>query len=128
MAADKNMKVLIVDDQQSMRRVLRDLLNDFDFENIEEASDGATALEMLRSERFGLVISDWDMAPMTGIDLLREVRKDPELRELPFVMVTGESKTENKMMAKQAGVSQYIVKPVTAATLKPRLSRVIGAF
>ena len=111
MAVDKNMKVLIVDDYQTMLRILRNLLKQLEFLNVEEAKDGSTALALLRKEKFGLVISDWNMEPMTGIQLLREVRADPALKSIPFIMITAESKSENVITAKEAGVSNYIVKP-----------------
>jgi len=128
MAVDMNMKVLIVDDYNTMLRILRNLLKQLNFLNVEEATDGTMALEKLREEHYGLVISDWNMEPMTGIDLLREVRKDPSLKHLPFVMITAESKSENVIAAKQAGVSNYIVKPFNAETLKSKLVSVLGPF
>lgn len=128
MAVDLNMKVLIVDDYKTMLRILRNLLKQLNFNNIEEATDGSMALEMLREEQFGLIISDWNMEPMTGIDLLREVRKDDNLKHLPFVMITAESKSENVIAAKEAGVSNYIVKPFNAETLRNKLASALGPF
>ena len=128
MAVDTNMKVLIVDDYNTMLRVLRNLLNQLNFTDITDAGDGAEALGKLREEEFGLVISDWNMEPMTGLDLLREVRADDSLKTTPFLMVTAESKTENVLAAKQAGVDNYIVKPFNAETLKGKLESVLGAF
>lgn len=128
MAVDLNMKVLIVDDYKTMLRILRNLLKQLQFTNIEEATDGSMALDMLRQDKFGLVISDWNMEPMTGIELLREVRGDDGLKHLPFVMITAESKSENVIAAKQAGVSNYIVKPFNAETLKTKLVSVLGPF
>ncbi|MEQ8664746.1 MAG: response regulator [Rhodospirillales bacterium] len=128
MAVDMNMKVLIVDDYKTMLRILRNLLKQLNFNNIEEATDGSMALDLLRQDSFGLVISDWNMEPMTGIDLLRKVRADDSLKHLPFVMITAESKSENVIAAKQAGVSNYIVKPFNAETLKTKLVSVLGPF
>ena len=128
MAVDKNMKVLIVDDYQTMLRILRNLLRQLEFNNVDEAKDGSSALELLRKETFGLVISDWNMEPMTGTQLLREVRGDPKLKSMPFIMITAESKSENVIAAKEAGVSNYIVKPFNAETLKAKLVSVLGEF
>jgi len=128
MAVDMNMNVLIVDDYKTMLRILRNLLRQLNFVNIEEATDGAQALEVLRSTNIGLVISDWNMEPMTGIQLLREVRSDDDLKHLPFIMITAESKSENVIAAKEAGVSNYIVKPFNAETLKSKLVSVLGDF
>ncbi|MEA4838930.1 MAG: response regulator [Rhodospirillaceae bacterium] len=128
MAVDKNMNVLIVDDYKTMLRIIRNLLRQLNFINVEEATDGAMALQMLRGGNFGLVISDWNMEPMTGLQLLREVRADPKLKSIPFIMVTAESKSENVVAAKQAGVSNYIVKPFNAETLKQKLVSVLGDF
>ena len=128
MAVDLSMKVLIVDDYSAMRRIVRTLMEQLHFVNIEEASDGTQALEKLRQDTYCLVISDWNMSPMTGIDLLRAVRADEALKALPFIMITAEIKTENVIAAKQAGVSTYIVKPFTARTLKAKLETVLGDF
>ena len=129
MAVDLKMKVLIVDDYKTMLRILRNLLRQLSFSNIEEATDGSMALQMLRDQKFGLVISDWNMEPMTGIDLLKQVRgADKDYKDVPFIMITAESKTENVIAAKEAGVSNYIVKPFNAATLKAKLTSVIGNF
>tara|TARA_B100000427_G_scaffold228247_1_gene191642 strand:- start:898 stop:1284 length:387 start_codon:yes stop_codon:yes gene_type:complete len=128
MAVDLNMNVLIVDDYQTMLRILRNLLRQLNFKNIDEASDGSEALKKLRSKSFGLVISDWNMEPMTGIQLLREVRADEKLKHIPFIMITAESKSENVIAAKEAGVSNYIVKPFNAETLKGKLVSVLGEF
>lgn len=119
------MNVLIVDDYKTMLRIIRNLLKQIDFNNVEEASDGAEALTKLRAGKFGLVISDWNMEPMTGLQLLREVRTDAKLKSTPFIMVTAESKAENIVMAKQAGVSNYIVKPFNAETLKSKIEKVL---
>jgi len=128
MAVDLNMNVLIVDDYQTMLRILRNLLRQLNFKNIDGASDGSEALKKLRAKAFGLIISDWNMEPMTGIQLLREVRADEKLKHIPFVMITAESKSENVIAAKEAGVSNYIVKPFNAETLKGKLISVLGEF
>ena len=128
MAVDLNMKVLVVDDYKTMVRIIRNLLKQLNFNNVDEASDGSAALRKLREGNFGLVVSDWNMEPMTGLQLLKEVRSDNSLKDLPFIMVTAESKTENVIAAKQAGVSNYIVKPFNAATLKSKISSVLGEF
>jgi two-component system chemotaxis response regulator CheY len=128
MAVDMNMKVLIVDDYKTMLRILRNLLTQLNFNNIEDATDGSMALQKLRQENFGMVISDWNMEPMTGIQLLREVRADDKLKHLPFIMITAESKSENVIAAKEAGVSNYIVKPFNAETLKTKIVSVLGDF
>ncbi len=122
---DKSMNVLIVDDYKTMLRIIRNLLKQIEFHNVEEASDGSEALSKLRGGQFGLVISDWNMQPMTGLQLLQEVRADARLRHLPFIMVTAESKSENVVAAKQAGVSNYIVKPFNAETLKEKIEKVL---
>ena len=122
---DKNTSILIVDDYKTMLRIIRNLLKQLDFNNVDEASDGSEALTKLRAGNFGLVVSDWNMAPMTGLDLLKEVRADSRLRTLPFIMITAESKTENVIAAKQAGVSNYIVKPFNAETLREKIEKVM---
>ena len=128
MTIDTNMPILIVDDYKTMLRVLRNFLLQLNFGNIEEATDGSMALQKLRQQDFGFVISDWNMEPMTGIQLLREVRADDKLKHLPFIMITAESKSENVIAAKQAGVSNYIVKPFSAETLKSKMTSVLGKF
>lgn len=128
MAVDKNLPILIVDDYKTMLRIIRNLLRQLGFNNVDEATDGSDALAKLRSKDYGLVISDWNMEPMTGIQLLREVRQDNVLKNIPFIMITAESKTENVIAAKESGVSNYIVKPFNAATLKAKLTSVLGAF
>ena len=122
------MNVLIVDDYKTMLRIIRNLLKQIGFDNVAEATDGSQALALLRERSFGLVISDWNMEPMTGLQLLREVRSDGQLKALPFIMITAESKKENVVTAKEAGVSNYIVKPFNAQTLKSKLESVLGAF
>jgi two-component system chemotaxis response regulator CheY len=123
---DPSMNVLVVDDYSTMVRIIRNLLRQLGFANVDDASDGSSALEKLHTKRYGLVISDWNMEPMTGFDLLRRVRADPGLGELPFIMVTAESKTENVIAAKKAGVSNYIVKPFNAQTLKAKIEAVFA--
>ena len=126
MAVDTTIPVLIVDDYNTMIRIIRNLLRQLGFEHIDEANDGSAALAKMRTRRYGLVISDWNMEPMTGYDLLQEVRNDPGLAQTPFIMVTAESKTENVIAAKRAGVSNYIVKPFNAQTLKSKIDAVLG--
>ena len=126
MAVDLSMSVLVVDDYGTMIRIIRNLLKQLGFENIDDANDGSEALNKMRSKKYGLVISDWNMEPMTGYDLLKEVRADPNLATTPFIMVTAESKTENVIAAKRAGVSTYIVKPFNAQTLKTKIDAVFG--
>src|SRR5690606_18214823 len=121
MAVDTNMPILIVDDYKTMLRIVRNLLKQLGFNNVDEASDGASALAQMRAKQYGLVISDWNMEPMTGYQLLKEVRADESLAKTPFIMVTAESKTENVIAAKKAGVNNYIVKPFNAATLKAKM-------
>jgi len=125
---DKNMAILIVDDYKTMLRIIRNLLKQLGFENVDEAVDGSSALKSMRDKDYGLVISDWNMEPMTGLQLLREVRADGKLKHIPFIMVTAESKTENVIAAKEAGVTNYIVKPFNAETLKQKLVTVFGNF
>src|SRR5256884_6091052 len=124
MAVDLSMSVLVVDDYSTMIRIIRNLLKQLGFENVDEASDGSAALAKMQTKRYGLVISDWNMEPMTGYDLLKEVRASPEFSKTPFIMITAESKTENVIAAKKAGVNNYIVKPFNAATLKTKMEAV----
>ena len=128
MAVNMDMNVLVVDDYKTMLRIISNLLKQLGFKNIYEATDGSMALGMLREKEYGLVISDWNMEPMTGLQLLKEVRADAKLKAMPFIMITAESKTENVIAAKQAGVNNYIVKPFNAETLKQKLTSVIGNF
>ena len=128
MALDLSMPILVVDDYQTMVRIIRNLLKQLGFEDVDDASDGTAALARLKGRKYGLVISDWNMEPMTGYELLRHVRADEGLRTTPFIMVTAESKTENVVAAKEAGVNNYIVKPFNADTLKQKITSVIGAF
>ncbi len=126
MALDPSMPVLVVDDYKTMIRIIRNLLKQLGFANVDEASDGTAALSMMREKDYGLVISDWNMEPMTGYELLREVRADDRLSRTPFIMVTAELKTDNVIAAKKAGVNNYIVKPFNAATLKSKIDAIFG--
>ena len=128
MAVDFSMPILIVDDYKTMLRIIKNLLNQLKFTNVDEASDGTEALTKLRGGNYSLVISDWNMEPMTGLELLKQVRADAKLKGMPFIMITAESKTENVIAAKEAGVNNYIVKPFNADTLKGKLQAVIGQF
>ena len=124
MAVDLSMPVLIVDDYNTMVRIIRNLLRQLGFEHIDDANDGSAAFAKMQKCKYGLVISDWNMEGMTGYDLLQQVRSDPGLSDTPFIMVTAESKTENVIAAKKAGVSNYIVKPFNAQTLKSKIDSV----
>ena len=126
MAVNHSMPVLIVDDYKTMIRIIRNLLKQLGFAAVDEAGDGTAALNMMRQKDYGLIISDWNMEPMTGYELLREVRADGRLSRTPFIMVTAESKTENVIAAKKAGVNNYIVKPFNAATLKSKIDAIFG--
>jgi two-component system chemotaxis response regulator CheY len=130
MAVNMDMNVLIVDDYKTMLRIIGNLLKQLGFKNVDEAESGGAALEKLRGgeKTYGLVISDWNMEPMSGYQLLKEVRSDEKLKTTPFIMVTAESKTENVVAAKEAGVNNYIVKPFNAPTLKTKLTSVLGTF
>jgi two-component system chemotaxis response regulator CheY len=119
-------RVLVVDDYATMRRIIRNLLEQIGFTEIEEAPDGETAFRKLTAGSFGLIISDWNMEPMTGLELLQKVRAEARLSSIPFIMVTAESKTENVVTAKQAGVSNYIIKPFNAETLRKKIDSVMG--
>ncbi len=118
------MKILIVDDFSTMRRIIKNLLRDLGFNNTAEADDGATALPILQAGNFDFLVTDWNMPNMTGIQLLEAVRTDPKLQKLPVLMVTAEAKREQIVMAAQAGVNGYIVKPFTAATLKEKIEKI----
>jgi len=126
MAVDHTMPILVVDDYKTMIRIIRNLLKQIGFEDVDEAADGSEALGKMREKKYGLVISDWNMEPMTGYELLKEVRADEKLARTPFIMVTAESKTENVIAAKKAGVNNYIVKPFNAQTLKSKIDAVFG--
>ncbi len=126
MAVDLSMRVLVVDDYSTMIRIICNLLKQLGFKNIDNASDGATALAKMRAGRYGLIISDWNMEPMSGYDLLKKVRADERLGKIPFIMITAESKTENVVAAKRAGVNNYIVKPFNAETLQHKIAAVFA--
>ena len=126
MRLEPGMPILVVDDYHPMIRIIRNLLKQLGFEDVDDALDGTQAMGKLRQRKYGLVISDWNMEPMTGYELLKAVRADDELRDTPFIMVTAESKTDNVIAAKKAGVSSYIVKPFNAQTLKAKIDAVCG--
>lgn len=128
MAVDKGMRILVVDDFQTMRRIVINLLRQLGFTNVVEAADGMLALEKVRDDNIDLVISDWNMPNMSGMEFLRALRTDEQYKTLPFIMVTAEGKKENVIAAVQAGVNNYVVKPFNAATLKEKLIKVIGDF
>ncbi|MBW5800202.1 chemotaxis response regulator CheY [Halomonas elongata] len=122
--ADKNMSILVVDDFPTMRRIVRSLLKELDFTNVEEAEDGQDALNKLREGNFEFVVSDWNMPNLDGLEMLKQIREDEALKELPVLMVTAEAKKENIIAAAQAGASGYVVKPFTAATLEEKLNKI----
>jgi len=121
---DKNMKFLVVDDFSTMRRIVRNLLKELGFTNVDEAEDGVVALSKLKNGNFEFVVSDWNMPNMTGIELLQAIRADAQLKNLPVLMVTAEAKKENIIAAAQAGANGYVVKPFTAATLEEKLNKI----
>jgi len=121
---DSNMKFLVVDDFSTMRRIVRNLLKELGFTNVDEAEDGVVALQKLKSEQFDFVVSDWNMPNMTGIDLLKSIRADAALKHLPVLMVTAEAKKENIIEAAKSGANGYVVKPFTAATLDEKLNKI----
>lgn len=121
---DRNMKILVVDDFSTMRRIIKNLLKELGFTNIDEADDGTTALPMLQKGQYDFLITDWNMPGMTGIDLLKNVRADPALAHLPVLMVTAEAKREQIIMAAQAGVNGYVVKPFNGPTLKEKIDKI----
>lgn len=128
MAVDKSMPILIVDDYKTMLKIVRNLLSQLGFNNVDEATDGTMALQKLQNpeKTFKLIISDWNMEPMSGLELLKQVRVDERYKAVPFIMVTAESKPENVIIAKKAGVNNYIIKPFNAQTLKDKLTAVLG--
>lgn len=128
MPVDKNMPILIVDDYKTMLKIVRGLLNQLGFSNIEEATDGSMAWTMMEEKPYKLLLCDWNMEPMNGLDLLKKIRADQRFSKMPFIMVTAETKAENILIAKQAGVNNYIVKPFNLATLKAKMQAVIGVF
>jgi len=126
MAVDKSTPILVVDDYRTMIRIVRNLLHQLGFDDVEDASGGASALVKLRARRFGLVISDWMMEPMSGIELLRQVRADPKLQALPFIMITAENRKDRVAEAERAGADAYVVKPFNAEVLSERIAAVMG--
>lgn len=126
MAADKSINVLVVDDYKSMVRIVRGMLNQLGFVNVDDAPDGAAAMALLKEKDYGLVLSDWNMQPVTGLELLKQVRAEERTKKTPFVMVTAEAKVENVIAARQAGVNNYVIKPFTLAVLKQKLTSVVG--
>ena len=124
MPADPNMKILVVDDMVTMRRIVKNILKQLGFANVEEAENGQEALQKLRADTYGFVVSDWNMPVMTGIDMLRAVRADEKLKTTPVLMVTAEAQQNNLIEAVQAGVSNYIVKPFTAETLHEKILKI----
>jgi two-component system chemotaxis response regulator CheY len=126
MIVDSALPILVVDDYQTMVRIIRNLLNQIGFDNVDTASNGEEALAKIKDKQYGLIISDWNMEPMTGYQLLQKVREDRERAEIPFIMVTAESKTDNVIAARKAGVSHYIVKPFNAGTLKSKIDAVFA--
>ena len=124
MPADPNMKILVVDDMSTMRRIVKNIMKQLGFVNVEEAENGQDALDKLRAETFGFVISDWNMPVMTGIDLLRAIRADEKLKAIPVLMVTAEAQKENLIEAIQAGVSNYIVKPFSAEVVQEKMNKI----
>lgn len=124
MPADPNMKILVVDDMVTMRRIVKNILKQLGFANVEEAENGQEALQKLRVDNYGFVVSDWNMPVMTGIDMLRAIRADEKLRTTPVLMVTAEAQQSNLVEAVQAGVSNYIVKPFTAETLQEKIAKI----
>jgi len=126
MAADKSTPILVVDDYKTMIRIVRNLLHQLGFENVDDAGDGESALARLRERAYGLVISDWMMEPMSGIDLLRQVRADPGLKALPFIMITAENRKDRVALAEQAGADGFIVKPFNAEALSDRIAAVMA--
>jgi two-component system chemotaxis response regulator CheY len=124
MIVEPSLQILVVDDYKTMVRIIRNLLSQIGFTNVDEASSGAEALEKIRAKTYGLIISDWNMEPMTGFQLLQQVREDEAFSDVPFIMVTAESNTENVIAARKAGVSHYIVKPFNATTLKAKIDSV----
>ena len=128
MIVDRFTKILVVDDYKSMVDMLRDLLGELGFNDVEEAANGREALEKLRAEDYGLVISDWKMAPVDGYELLQEVRSDPELKDLPFLMIAAEARADRVMAARDAGVSGFMAKPFTRATLEQKVKALVPAF
>jgi len=127
MAFDTSMPILVVDDYNTMVRIIRNLLRQLGFTDVDDAADGSAALTKMHDRKYGLIISDWNMEPMTGYELLKQVRSNPDISATPFIMITAESKTENVIAAKQAGADNYIIKPFNAETLKHKIEAVFAA-
>ncbi|WP_200763791.1 chemotaxis response regulator CheY [Nitrosophilus alvini] len=125
---DRNIKILVVDDMSTMRRIIKNLLNQLGYKNIDEAEDGQVGLQKLRTKKYDFVVTDWNMPNMTGLEMVQEIRKDPNLKHLPILMVTAEAKKENVIMAIKAGVNNYIVKPFPAEVLKEKMEKIFAAF
>jgi len=126
MTLDRNINVLIVDDFPAMLRIMKNLLNSFDLHNVDEAQDGEQALSLMHRKPYGLVLSDWNMQPVSGLDLLAEVRGDTKLKHTPFILVTAQNKADDLAKAEAAGVSGYLVKPFTADALRAKIEHVLG--
>jgi len=126
MPADLNMKILVVDDMSTMRRIVKNILKQLGFSNMEEAENGQEALQKLRAEAFGFVVSDWNMPVMPGIEMLRAIRADDKLKHIPVLMVTAEAQKENLIEAIQAGVNNYVVKPFTAETMQEKINKIFN--
>ena len=126
MAADPNMKILVVDDMSTMRRIVKNILKQLGFSNMEEAENGQEALQKLRADTFGFVVSDWNMPVMPGIAMLRAIRADEKLKHIPVLMVTAEAQKENLIEAIQAGVNNYVVKPFTAETMQEKINKIFN--
>ena len=124
---DKNIKILVVDDAPMIRRILKNVLKEMGFTNIDEAEDGQVALQKLRSGKYDFVITDWNMPNLTGIELVQEIRKDPKLKDIPVMMVTAEAKKENIILALKSGVNNYIVKPFTPENVKSKIEAIFSA-
>ncbi|WP_293446505.1 chemotaxis response regulator CheY [Persephonella sp.] len=125
---DRDIRILVVDDMATMRRIIKGLLEQLGFKNIDEAEDGKVALQKLKTGKYDFVVTDWNMPNMTGLELVQEIRKDPELKHLPVLMVTAEAKKENVLLAIKAGVNNYIVKPFTAEVLKEKIEKIFSAM
>ncbi len=125
---DQNINILVVDDYKTMLRIIRNLLSQLGFNAVDEAYNGSLAISQLKEKKYDLIISDWNMEPMSGLELLKAVRADESLKHIPFIMVTAESKTDNVIAAKEAGVSNYIIKPFNLDTLRAKLTNVLGEF
>ncbi|OQW65410.1 MAG: response regulator [Nitrospira sp. ST-bin5] len=126
MPADLNMKILVVDDMSTMRRIVKNILKQLGFANMEEAENGQEALQKLRADTFGFVVSDWNMPVMPGIEMLRAIRADEKLKHIPVLMVTAEAQKENLIEAIQAGVNNYVVKPFTAETMQEKINKIFN--